>query len=226
MMLLFETLLERRNKESRRSFGHDCPKAVQEFYDDRDVIIQEWKRFKQLTASVGVPIDELSDDQKHLNQDKKWNALFIMAYGHFTSEAETYFPKTTSLAKKWQHEIPLVFFSTLEPEKHIPPHTGNNHGVLRSQIGIDIAQPEKTGLRVEGKTFTLKNSELLTFDDTFIHEAWNNGEMNRTVLILDSIKPFPHIYNIINRWKLGRMKKTPYVQTVIDRLKAAKDISK
>jgi aspartyl/asparaginyl beta-hydroxylase (cupin superfamily) len=223
-MKLFEPLLEARNKKRSKPFGYDCPKVVQEFYDNREVIAQEWDHFKQLTSSIGVPIDELSVDQKSLNQDKKWNALFIAVYGHFTTETEAYFPKTTLLAKKWQHEVPLIFFSTLEPQKHIPPHTGNNPGVLRSQIGIDIAQPEKTGLRVAGKTFKLKNRELLTFDDTFIHEAWNDGEMNRTVLILDSLKPFPHIYNLINRWKIGKMKKTPYVQSVIDQMKARKDI--
>lgn len=55
------------------------------------------------------------------------------------------------------------------------PLKGNNYGVLRVQLGIIIPEPENCGLLVEGKLFNLKENEMLIFDDTFEHTAWNNG---------------------------------------------------
>ena len=154
-----------------------------------------------------------------MNEDKKWKAFFIFIYGDYNPESLNYFPKTIELTEKWKDEVKLVFFSNLEPGKHIPAHNGNNHGVIRSQLGVDIQQPESTALRVEDKTIHLKNKELFIFDDTFEHEAWNKGQQTRTVLIIDSCKKFPHFYNLMNKWLLNKMKKTDYVQSVLAKLK-------
>ena len=53
-------------------------------------------------------------------------------------------------------------FSTLESGKEIKPHKGNNHGVLRIQLGIDIPEPDKCGLKVEEKTFFIEKVEELS----------------------------------------------------------------
>lgn len=219
IMKIIEEILSKKNREIRKPYGYDTPAAVKDFQKNIDIIISEWNNYVQQTSTTGKPIDELSQAQKHLNEDKKWKAFFVFVYGEFTPEAEKYFPQTVKLVEKWKNDLTLLFFSNLEPGKHIPAHKGNNHGVIRSQLGIDIQQPETTGLRVEDKIVQLKNKDLFIFDDTFEHEAWNKGSAVRTVLIIDSCKKFPHFYNTINKYLLGKVKNTTYVQSTLAKLK-------
>lgn len=219
IMKIIEEILLKKNNEIRIPYGHEVPSAVADFHANIDSIIDEWKNYAATNHAAGIPIDELSYEQKHLNEDKKWKAFFVFVFGEHTPEAVKKFPKTSTLAEKWKNEITLVFFSNLEPGKHIPPHKGNNHSVIRAQIGVDIEMPESTGLRVEDKLIQLRNRELFIFDDTFKHEAWNKGSGNRVVLIIDTRKKFPFFHNIINKYLLGRMKKTAYVQSALDKLK-------
>lgn len=212
-------ILLKKNESIRKPYGHAVPDSVSEIIKNIDVITKEWNEFTKNKSHIGIPIDELSSDQEHLNKDKKWKAVFLYVYGEYNKEIIPFFPATTKLINASKKEIKLVFFSNLEPGKHIPPHKGNNFHVLRSQIGIDINEPEKTGLRVEDKIIQLKEKELFTFDDTFEHEAWNYGSTHRTVLIIDTNKRFPYIYSMINRFFLRKMKNTPYVQSVIQKIK-------
>lgn len=218
-MKIIKELLDKKNRELRKPYGHDIPDGVRDFHKNVDTIIKEWKAYVSQTSLSGIPIDELSEDQKLLNEDKKWKAFFVFIYGEYNPEALKYFPETIKLVEKWKEEIKLVFFSNMEPGKHIPAHNGNNHGVIRAQLGIDIQEPETTGLRVEDKINQLKNGELFIFDDTFEHEAWNNGKGSRVVLIIDSRKKFPHFYNLINKYLLNRMKQTTYIQSALAKLK-------
>ncbi len=215
----FEKLLLIKNSKIRKPYGQKHPPSALYLQSNADVIIQEWKNYVSATYSHGEPIDKISKEQAHLNEDKKWKSYFLYVYGELNTDALQYFPETIKLIQKWENEIQLVFFSHLEPGKHIPPHLGNNHSVLRTQIGIDIPEPQKTGLRVADKIVSLDEKEIFTFDDTFEHEAWNNGNNVRTVIIIDTCKKFPYFYSLINRLFLRRMKKTPYVQSVIQKIK-------
>lgn len=212
-------ILLKKNDLIRKPYGHSTPDSVSEIIKNMNIISEEWNEFTKNKSYFGVPIDELSKDQEHLNKDKKWKAVFLYVYGQYNKEIIPFFPATMKLIDASKKDIKLVFFSNLEPGKHIQPHHGNNHHVLRTQIGIDITNPEKTGLRVADKTIQLKNEEHFTFDDTFEHEAWNNDSSNRIVLIIDTCKKFPYFYNLINRFFLRKMKKTPYVQSVIQKIK-------
>ncbi len=218
-MKWLQKILMRKNEQVRKPYGYSDLDFIQDFEKSIDTIILEWKNYTIATSSTGKPIDEISEDQVYLNEDKKWTSFFVFVYGEINPEAKIYFPETTRLTEKWKHEIKLLFFSNLEPQKHILPHNGNNHHVIRTQIGIDIEMPEKTGLRVADKSIQLRNKEVFTFDDTYEHEAWNNSEKARTVLIIDSEKKNPHIYGYINKYLLNRFKKTDYVQSVIRKMK-------
>ena len=214
----FEKLLLIKNSKIRKPYGQKHPLSASDLQSHVDVIIQEWKNYVSATSSHGQPIDQISKEQTHLNEDKKWKSYFLYVYGELNADALKHFPETLKLIQKWKNEVQLVFFSHLEPGKHIPAHHGNNQSVIRTQIGIDIPEPEKTGLRVADKTVQLREKEIFTFDDTFEHEAWNNGNSVRTVIIIDTCKKFPYFYHIINRFQLKKIKNTAYVKSVLKQL--------
>lgn len=217
-MNMLANLLRKKNARLRKPYGFALPAPAADAYARVEIIMDEWQAYVARTRDTGYQIDELSAEQKELNSDKKWKAFPLFLFGTYNPEASLYFPETLRSLQLWENEITMAFFSNLEPGKHIPPHTGNNHCVIRTQIGIDIPQPNQTGLRVADKTVRLENGEFFTFDDTYEHEAWNYGERVRTVLIIDSRKKFPFGYDWINRAELKKMRQTDYVQSVMKKL--------
>jgi aspartyl/asparaginyl beta-hydroxylase (cupin superfamily) len=80
-----------------------------------------------------------------------------------------------------------VFFSRLLPGTHIPPHFGvSNH---RLTLHLPLIVPEGCSIRVGAQTLHWREGELLAFDDSFEHEAWNRGTSERVVLIFETHHP-------------------------------------
>lgn len=86
------------------------------------------------------------------------------------------------------HERPMeVFFSRLAPGTHIPPHFGvSNHRVT---VHLPLVVPAGCAIRIGGQTCDWREGELLAFDDSFEHEAWNRGQSERVVLIFETFHP-------------------------------------
>lgn len=216
--MYFNRLLENKITQIRKPYGFDTPEWCKDFLNQIEYIQQEWKTYR-LNRDAGTPIDELSKDQESLNTDKKWKSVLLYGYGYSNDKELVHFPVTAGIIKAHQEQLTLVMFSITEAGKHIPPHHGNNSGVLRLQIGIDIPEPDQCTLRVEDKKVALKEKEIFIFDDTFEHELMNSSQSHRAVLIIDYYKPLPFLYRILNKRKIAKIAQSNYVQSVINKIK-------
>jgi aspartate beta-hydroxylase len=82
-----------------------------------------------------------------------------------------------------------VLFSVLAPQSHITPH----HGVTNTRVvtHLPLLIPEgDCALVVGGETHRWQQDRCITFDDTFLHEAWNRTGETRVVMILDTWNPY------------------------------------
>ena len=81
----------------------------------------------------------------------------------------------------------MALFSRLTPGAHIQPH----HGLLNTRLicHLPIIAPPGCALRVGADTHEWREGELVIFDDSFEHEAWNRGTSTRTVLLFEIWKP-------------------------------------
>ena len=75
----------------------------------------------------------------------------------------------------------------LKPRTRIPPHTGVTN--TRAIIHLPLIVPPGCGFRVGGETRTWEEGVAFAFDDTIEHEAWNDGDDLRAVLIFDVWNP-------------------------------------
>jgi len=140
----------------------------------------------------------------------KWKVLIFRAYGHFVEENCKLCPRTTELIRGIP-EITSAFFSILHPHMHIPPHRGPFHGVLRCHLALIV--PGNAGeaacrIRVADQIRTWEEGKLLLFDDTFLHEVWNDSDSSRVVLFMDIKKRLPWPISWINNftyWVLSRV---------------------
>jgi aspartyl/asparaginyl beta-hydroxylase (cupin superfamily) len=78
-------------------------------------------------------------------------------------------------------------FSILQPRTRIPPHTGFSN--VRSTVHLPLVVPEGCGFRVGGETREWRPGHAWAFDDTIEHEAWNDSDRPRAILILDVWNP-------------------------------------
>lgn len=82
---------------------------------------------------------------------------------------------------------PSVMLSLLRPGAHIPAHTGMIN--CRSICHLPLVIPENSKFRVGETTIEWTEGQLIAFDDSVQHEAWNHSDKNRLVLIFDIWKP-------------------------------------
>ncbi|HEX4847312.1 MAG TPA: aspartyl/asparaginyl beta-hydroxylase domain-containing protein [Novosphingobium sp.] len=82
---------------------------------------------------------------------------------------------------------PSIMFSLLRPHSRIPAHTGMVN--CRFICHLPLIVPPGCGFRVAAETREWEVGRLLAFDDSVEHEAWNDSDQDRLVLIFDVWRP-------------------------------------
>lgn len=117
-----------------------------------------------------------------------WQVFTFMLFGIRSKENAALCPLTAELL----FSIPEIIscdFSNLKPHTHILPHTGFTKTVLRCHLPLIVPEGEHCGIRVGDQTRNWKKGELMIFDDSFEHEAWNRSDEQRVVLMFDIPNP-------------------------------------
>ncbi|BAZ54098.1 putative aspartyl/asparaginyl beta-hydroxylase [Nostoc sp. NIES-4103] len=123
-------------------------------------------------------------------KDENWKYYLIWRQGKFTDAALSLFPKTVNLVTKLKpflYPFGEVVFIIMEPGVVLPPHTDDINISLTCHLGIET--PEDCGIKVGNETRKWARGEVFFFDNSFIHEAWNESQSNRVVMLLDLYHP-------------------------------------
>jgi aspartate beta-hydroxylase len=132
------------------------------------------------------------DQWAELNRSQRWGAFHLWFDGRKVAWNAARAPKTmAALATLPQPQAPgrspMAVFSVLQPKTRIPAHTGVSN--TRLVVHLPVIVPEGCGFRVGSETRTWREGEAWVFDDTIEHEAWNEGDRPRTILIFDVWNP-------------------------------------
>ncbi len=136
----------------------------------------------------GVPVNQWAE----LNHSPRWSSLFLWRDGVRQDRPCALCPRTAALLE----ELPLMrqggfaptaIFSQLEPHTRIPPHTGSANSRLLVHLPLILPGPAR--FRVGAETREWEMGRAWVFDDTIEHEAWNDADAPRTIMILDIWNP-------------------------------------
>lgn len=132
------------------------------------------------------------NDWSALDGSLDWAACFLWEYGRPNAAVIARCPQTAALLERLPlariaGRAPNAFFSLLRPHSHIPPHTGVTNTRAIIHLALDI--PPDCSFRVGGETRAWTPGTAFAFDDTIEHEAWNNSDQRRAVLIIDAWNP-------------------------------------
>ena len=119
-----------------------------------------------------------------------WSAFYLIEDGapHPANAARC--PRTMAALEEvplcdMPGRTPSVLFSLLQPGTRIPPHCGMINTRLICHLPLIV--PPRCALRVGSETRPWE--ETLIFDDTIEHEAWNDSDRPRVVLLFDIWRP-------------------------------------
>jgi aspartyl/asparaginyl beta-hydroxylase (cupin superfamily) len=129
---------------------------------------------------------------RELNHSRRWGVIYLWKAGQPVTANLSRCPKTVAALKGWPRcELlgtgPTVVFSILQPKTRIPPHVGVNNARLIAHLPLIV--PPGCGFRVGGEVRSWEPGRAFVFDDTIEHEAWNDSDEPRAVLILDTWNP-------------------------------------
>jgi aspartyl/asparaginyl beta-hydroxylase (cupin superfamily) len=132
----------------------------------------------------GLPLNQW----RELNHSRRWSAYFLWKDGQPQQEHMARCPHTVAALRATpQVDIagrgPTAFFSLLEPRTHIPAHTGSTN--TRLTVHLPLIVPQDCRFRVGSETREWRTGVAWVFDDTIEHEAWNDSDLPRAVLIFD-----------------------------------------
>ncbi len=147
-----------------------------------------------LTPYVDMPANApAAGHWRELNRSPRWSAYHLYRHGVRVHAHCARCPRTVALLDslpilRLPEHAPEALFSVLEPNTHIPPHTGVING--RLTVHLPLIVPENCGaLVVGGEARVWEPGRCLVFDDSFVHEALNHSAETRVVLIFDLWNP-------------------------------------
>lgn len=137
----------------------------------------------------GEPVNQWAE----LNHSRKWSTLHLIRSGKPVTHNLARCPVTAeALAALPLADIdglcPNAMFSVLAPHAHIPPHHGETNARVVAHLPLIV--PEGCRYRVGFEQRRWRVGETLIFDDTIEHEAHNDSDELRVVLIFDLWNPF------------------------------------
>jgi aspartyl/asparaginyl beta-hydroxylase (cupin superfamily) len=132
------------------------------------------------------------NDFHAMKDNDNWSAFYLWKNGELVEEAAELCPETVAAMKKipfpeMKDKAPNILFSLLKPGAKIPPHTGLINTRLICHLPLII--PEGCGFRVGNDVREWEEGKVWLFDDTIDHEAWNNSDQNRYILLFEVWRP-------------------------------------
>jgi Tfp pilus assembly protein PilF len=136
--------------------------------------------------------DRPNFNPRGLLNNADWSAHYLIRSGVQDSETAALFPHTMAALStiplcQIPGRTPSVLFSLLRPGAHIRPHHGFTN--FRLICHLPLLVPDQCGLRVGNEVRPWREGELLIFDDSIEHEAWNRSNEIRVVLLFDIWRP-------------------------------------
>jgi aspartate beta-hydroxylase len=137
----------------------------------------------------GMPMEQW----RELNMSRRWGVYSLWREGQAFPEHIARCPKTVKALRdvpRWDvpGNGPTALFSILDAKTRIPPHSGPVN--TRLVVHLPLIVPPGCGFRVGGQTREWEPGKAFVFDDSINHEAWNDSDLPRAVMIFDVWSPY------------------------------------
>jgi aspartyl/asparaginyl beta-hydroxylase (cupin superfamily) len=167
--------------------------ATDAIRDELLQVLAQGSEAQEIVPYVDYPDGVPPEQWRELNRSLQWGAYYLIKDGVRLNSHLACCPKTAALLDAAPladvpDQAPTAFFSLLKPRTRIPPHTGVTN--TRLVVHVPLVIPPGCGFRVGAETREWQPGRAWVFDDTIEHEAWNESDAPRAILIIDIWNPF------------------------------------
>jgi aspartate beta-hydroxylase len=148
-------------------------------------------------ANAFVPYVQGEENRPHNAQqgmlnNADWSAFYLWKNGEVVAENAARCPRTMAALASApisciSNRSPSILFSLLRPGAHIPAHNGFINTRLICHLPLIV--PDKCRFRVGNETREWVEGKAWCFDDTIEHEAWNDSDQTRVILLIEIWRP-------------------------------------
>ena len=136
-----------------------------------------------------------------------WKRFYLKWYSASHPSAAMFCPQTVALLKTLP-TVKAAMFAELPPGGKLNKHRDPYAGSLRYHLGLITPNDDRCFIEVNGEGYSWRDGEGVLFDETYIHWAQNNSDVNRIILLCDIERPMRWRWaQAVNRW-LGRTMMT------------------
>jgi aspartate beta-hydroxylase len=164
----------------------DEPDEMRTLLEDNaaDIIAE----FKNIAPRIGTH----PDSNSLASQGGRWTGMFLSST---RGELDEQLCRECPVTARVIGQLPVcanfgfVAFSGMEPHTHIAAHAGSSNLRLRYHLGVEVPEPEKSRIRVDGEWRHWAQSRVHAFDDAYDHEVEHDGDQQRYILMVDVWHP-------------------------------------
>lgn len=158
------------------------------------------------------PLGRISPDHRRIATTSAWKSFFLCGYGYRFEANRARCPATAATLDRIPGVV-VAFFSIFEPGTHVPAHFGLTKALLNVHLGLVVPEgPERCELRVRDEFRKWSPGQLLVFDETYDHEAWNLSDKPRVVLFLHVRRPMRWLGRLAGSLFIAAVRRTRVVQ--------------
>lgn len=168
------------------------PAVEQATADIRDELLNVMNEPSAFAPYVQGDANRPRKDQAGMLNNPAWSAFYLWKNGEAVAENAARCPKTLRALQdvpfsRTPNRSPSILFSLLKPGAHIPAH----HGLVNTRLicHLPLIVPPNCRFRVGNETRHWEQGKAWLFDDTIEHEAWNDSDQTRVILLFDVWRP-------------------------------------
>jgi beta-hydroxylase len=117
-----------------------------------------------------------------------WTRFYLKWYDAPLPSARAYCPKTSELVQKTPGVV-AAMFALLPPRARLGRHRDPFAGSLRYHLGLSTPNSDLCRIVVDGEVYSWRDGEHVVFDETFVHEAFNDTDVPRIIFFADVERP-------------------------------------
>lgn len=167
------------------------PRVSSEHLPQVKLLLDNWEtiRDEALALYEGGLIATKSDlPASSFYKDNRWKSFYLKAYDHPIPSAWEKAPKTMALINQVEN-MNLALFAVLMPGKKLSSHHDPFSYTVRFSLGLSTPNDPRCGLTIDGEKYTWRDGEGVIFDETYFHDAFNETEVPRIILMTDIDRP-------------------------------------
>jgi beta-hydroxylase len=161
-----------------------------------------------VTAATGA-----NDLGFHTFFKRGWTRFYLCWYGETPASARQSCPVTTAILEE-APSIKGAMFAFLPPRAILGRHRDPFAGSLRFHLGLDTPNDDACWIEVDGVRYCWRDGEGVLFDETYVHEARNDTDRGRLILLADVERPLRAPMRQINRLVMRTVMNATATQNV------------